>query len=257
MSKNAGPAGTGLIPPGAEPPQPEVDDPDDLEQVDLLDEEPPPAVPEDLDIDGDPPVGEIEEETPEDEEPDGPIDLEVFAQQIEERMQRRFDKAISKIQRRRAEREEPDDEEEPEDEEPPAARSRRPVRRNVDTTAVRVMVRDAIDDRIDANRREERRAVKTVLDRIVPVVDWDEVDDPGDFVDELVEALSSTATGLVRVGSDRKVAQLRHSGMLPKRSPQPEGTPQPSRTLVGTQVAKGAARAQRKWPSGTRRLHER
>jgi hypothetical protein len=233
-----------------------------------------PEVPPVLDdslIDAPPPVvgeGEGDDDVVDE---DGTIDPDEFARLIEERVQKRFDKAISKALRRMGGgrvggADDPDDGD-PEDDDPPGqpagappAQRRRPARRStIDTTSVRVLARDAIEDHLERAGRNEQRAVKAIVDRIAPHIDWESVDDPGEFVEDLVKSLASQAQDLVKTGSDRKVAQLRQMGALPAAAGQPAGGPAPIQGggTAASQVAKGASRARIRWPEGKRSLHGR
>jgi hypothetical protein len=181
---------------------------------------------------------------------------------VEERLQKRFDRSVSKIRRRLQEQyrdaDDPDDDDESgdDDEEHPPPRSRRPARssgRRSDVTSIRMLARDRLADEMERSGSAERAAVKKVLDTVVPYVDWRSVDQD-DVIDELVEKLSGTAKDLVRIGSERKVRQLRTMGALPPASSQPGGATRGGTRDAASQMNRGKALAEQRYPDGRRRL---
>jgi len=265
----SGPAGTGLIPPGVRgtDPEEEVDDLDD-------DQEDP-----DDDIDSVPPVHEEDRDEDDDDadDDDGGDPEAVDAQverivtarlaQLEQTMQRRFDRAVSR-QRKTLERQyaaqaagaadDDDDEDDDEPDPPPRSKKRRPAQRqgrSADVTSIRLLARDQIADELADAGKAERARVKRLIDTILPAVDWNEVD-PDEFVPVLISELRETTQELVKAGSDRKVAQLRRMGHLPNRQGQPSsGGARSGKNDAESAMEKGASVAARRFPKGKRRLY--
>jgi hypothetical protein len=273
---HAGPQGTGMIPPGAEQPTNTgpVDDTQE-EQVPQTEE-----LPSDDEIDAVPPV---EDDTPEPESDDDVTEpvaeededddrLNQALTALEDRVQKRFDRAVSRITRRLEDRlqddddddddEEDDEEQDDEEKKPRRAKRRQPQRRPVpvdrrSVTLVRSLARDTINDEMDRSGAQERKAVKAIVDHVLQVVDLKQVDDEQEFVEDLVTKVRDQVTGMVKVGSDRKVAHLRQMGLLAQRQGQPATRRQADNGSPTTAMAKGARRAQARWPGGTRSLSGR
>jgi len=260
MAGKAGPAGSGLIPPASGS---RKDDDTDLDRD--QDESS-----EDEDIDGVPPVEDEDDGDDDLDEDDGDgIDLDEVERRIEQRLeqkfQRRFDKAVSKARRnlerqyesRQSTRDEDDDDDDDDEAGSPPPRKRRQVQRrsrNVDVTSIRILARDMVSDQMTGTGSQERKVVKSVLDAVLPMVDWSLADEE-DFVADLVERLSTASVELVKTGSDRKVAQLRRMGALPERKGQPSGQASSGgRGTLEKAMRKGAAAAQERFPDGKRRL---
>jgi len=270
---SAGPAGSGLLPPQSRstiapiggPPDPDDEEDTPLEQDDTADQND--QIDDDL-IDSDPPpddddTDDAEEEDGQDESAED-MERRITAS-VEARMQKRFDRAISKIGRRLNDRyrdsdrsDDDDDDDDDRDETPPAPKRRRQRQSNhrSDVTTIRMLARDRITDEMEHSGTAERAAVKKVIDTVVPYVDWSAVDQD-DVIDELVEQLSVTATGLIRLGSERKVRQLRNMGALPPASAQPGRNGTTSRKDPVSQMNRGKALAEKRYPGGTRHLGRR
>lgn len=250
MGRNAGPVGSGLIPPAVS----KIDD--DEEELGVEDQ-------------GDDDDLEDDDLDPDGGQGDGDEGEDRFAEALrkaEENMQRRFDRAVTKIQKRLEERyagagsaADDDEEDDGEEEEaPPKGRapqrqvSRR--RQGSDVTTIRLMARETVADEMDGAGREERKSVKSVLDAVLPLIDWSRVEDEAEVVEELVGKLKGVTEDLVKTGADRKVAQLRRSGRLPQRPGQPGSVQGSSGTGLGQKMQKGAAVAAERFPNGQRRL---
>jgi len=267
--RNAGPAGAGLLPPGlGGNADDELEERDGTEGGDPADDE--------LDLEGVPPVDEGEDDEDEDGS-DGEGDdenrresLEEIERRLEATFQKKFDRAISKavrnLERKNGTRHVIENEEEEEDSHgpDPVDSARRPARRSdrggssSSVTSIRLLARDVISDEMDDAGKQERIAVKKVVDQIVPLVNWDLVDDESEFVEELVGSLKSVASDLVKTGSDRKVAQLKKAGVLQQRPGQPGSVPNTgAKTQVARKLEQGAAAAGRRFPQGSRSLHSR
>jgi hypothetical protein len=245
------PVGTGLVPPGVTPgtlpplnttrgdadEQPEQTDPQSTEVVDPT-----------VDVDGVPPIseGEPSDSAGENEEDDGFIDPAQFRREIIDEVQRRFDRAVSRLTRT------PPAAPAAGGTEPPPGQAPRGEQSHVDTTAIRLLARDRLADLMDGSGPPERRTVKELLDRVLPVVDWTRIDDQDEYITDLATAMSAAADSLVKVGSDRKVAQLRTGGLLPPATGQPG--PGPGGTSPAQAMSKGVAAAKRRFPDGRRRL---
>ena len=260
-----------MIPPGAEVP---TQTPDDEQESQAPETE---ELPSEDDIDAVPPVeDQPEEDADDDVEPvEGEDDDDRLTQALtalEDRMQRRFDRAVSRVTRRLEDRlqdddddtDDDDDEDEEEDDDkkkrrqPRRQQQRRPApvdRRSV--TLVRSLARDTINDEMDRSGTQERKAVKAIVDHVLQVVDLQQVDDEQEFVEDLVTKVRDQVTGMVKVGSDRKVAHLRQMGLLAKREGQPPTRRPADNGSATTAMAKGARRAQNRWPGGTRSLSGR
>lgn len=266
--RNAGPAGSGLLPPGV------GDNTDD----ELEERGEPGGGSADDDLEGVPPVvGEEDDDTEVDEDDEEGGDegesresLDEIERRLEEKFQRKFDRAVSKmsrnLERKNGARRQPDledEEEEPRGQRPvdSARRSARGGDRGGNSssvTSIRLLARDVISDEMDDSGKQERIAVKKVVDQIVPLVNWELVDDESEFVEELVGNLKAVASDLVKTGSDRKVAQLKKAGVLQQRPGQPgSASPQGSRGQVAKKLEQGAAAAGRRFPQGSRSLHSR
>lgn len=259
---SAGPAGSGLIPPnpsgvppvrnGIEAPPPDPDDDDrDILDEDAIDAPPPPDDDEDEDHEDDGGSDESAEEME-----------ERITRAVEERLQKRFDRSVSKIRHRLQEQyretDDPDDDDEHDDDDGdnPPPRPRRQVHRSgrrSDVTSIRMLARDRLTDEMERSGSAERAAIKKVLDTVVPYVDWRSVDQD-EVIDELVEQLSGTAKDLVRIGSERKVRQLRTMGALPPASSQPGGAARGGTRDTASQMNRGKALAERRYPEGKRHL---
>jgi len=219
---NAGPTGAGLIPPTAGGPQDPPADPE-------VDVQPPAPDPEDrsdddVDLTGLPPVDDAEDPDGEDPEDDDPeVDIEEIERRVEERLQRRFDKAITKITRRlESQYRQPDPDPDEEEEEPPAPRQRqRPApRRSGDSIALRTLARDRLADEMATSGRSAQIAAKKALDAIVPHLREEDADE---VIDDVVAALAGSAGDLIKIGSDRKVRQLQGLGLIPQTTTQQNG----------------------------------
>lgn len=257
--RRSGPTGSGLIPPVTGSGDPGTDD-DQNDTDDVVDE----------DIDGLPPLDEGDEEDADGDEDDESqedlADLENrVAARLEQQFQARFDRAVSKMRRNlerqlgnRSTRESAElDEDDDEDEgNPPPRKRRRPQGqpKSVDVTSIRLLARDMVSDRMAQNSSVERAAVKSVLDAVLPAVNWSQVDED-DFVSDLVETLAKASGDLVRSGSDRKVAQLRRMGIVSERKGQPSGGgSRQASTSFAKAMKKGADAAEARFPNGERRL---
>jgi hypothetical protein len=260
----AGPAGSGLIPPiaggnqsppnGGAPPPPDDNDQHDSLDEDLIDSPPPPDDDDDDDDHDDDGDGS-DRESPEEME-------ERITRAVEERLQKRFDRAISKTRRRLEEQyrsadDSGDDDDDDDDggEHPPPRTRRRSDRssRRSDVTSIRMLARDRLSDEMERSGSAERTAVKKVIDTVIPYVDWRSVDQD-DVIDELVESLSGTASDLIRIGSERKVRQLRTMGALPPASSQPGGAQRGGQRDTAAQMQRGKSLAEQRYPDGKRRL---
>lgn len=269
MAGNAGPNGSGLLPPG-------VGEPSDEETEERDENEGASGGGEELDLEGVPPVErdeDDEEEDGEDEEDDDESrrdSLEEIERRLEEKFQKKFDRAVSKavrnLERKNGARKSPRVEEEEEDTDD--NRSVRPARHSAggsgsrsdspNVTSIRLLARDVISDEMEESGKQERMAVKKVVDQIVPLVNWELVDDESEFVETLVDNLKGVASDLVKTGSDRKVAQLKKAGVLQQRPGQPGSAPQSgNRGQVAKKLEQGAAAAGRRFPQGSRSLHSR
>lgn len=225
---------------------------------------PPPApdpavVPDDADIDSVPPppleAGDTDGDDPDDEY----IDPEAFRQSILDEMQTRFDRSISKVVRRMQKGQTPSptggggsgDDPDDGDSPPPAPR---PGARQVDTKSIRTYARSVLNDAMEGQGRVEKQAIRDILDGVVATTNWASVDDEEEYVEELVERLTTTTQALIKIGSDRKVAQLRASGRLPQLATQPGQAQTGAAHSAQTGMAKGAATAKQRWPGGRRRM---
>jgi len=271
--RSAGPAGSGLIPPSVaprkeEPPAPPTDETPPADQPPAP-EQPEVEQPVDVDpelIDGVPPVDDgHDDDGGGDDDGEGFIDPEEFAREIEDRIQRRFDKAITKLTRKlesqpSRDHDDPDGDDGDDGDGNPAPR--RSIRRRspqVDTSSMRILARDTVEDLLASAGRQEKAATKQILDRVIPAIDWSRVDDDVEFVEELVKTIADRSTELVKAGSDRKVAQLRRAGLIPQTpNGQPAGGPSGAGTRgTPSKMQAGASRAAARWPSGKRRLGAR
>lgn len=270
MPRNAGPAGSGLLPPGVGGNTDEGDEERDENEGGAPGDD-------ELDLDGVPPVVRGEDDDDEDgddnddegDEGEGQDSLADVEARLEAKFQKKFDRAISKavrnLERKNGARRPADsDEEEDGNDGPagaPAGRSSRGGDRggsSPNVTSIRLFARDVISDEMDGSGKQERIAVKKVIDQIVPLVNWDLVEDETEFVEELVGNLKGVASDLVKTGSDRKVAQLRKAGVLQQRPGQPGSAPQSgNRGQVARKLEQGAAAAGRRFPGGSRSLHSR
>jgi len=244
------------------PPDADVDeDQDPTEDVDSDTDE------DEDDLDDAPPVDEDDEEDDQDEnedeeDDDDAVDLNEFEARILDQVQRRFDRAVSRISRNlqsaNTDADDDDEDDDDEDDEPKGKskkRRQRTARRQVDPSAIRLLARDRIADEMEKAGSAERKAVKAIVDKVVPHIDWESVGDQDEFVEDLVQTLKGTADNLVRTGSDRKVNQLRRLGKIPPKSTQPgsKGNSGSGKTPT-QQMKKGAAVAKARWPEGKRRL---
>jgi hypothetical protein len=235
----ANPNGTGLIP-GDDDDQDQDDVGNDTDDTtdDDIDAPPPPD-----DTDGD--------DENDDDQDDGGEDLEARFNAFEERMQKRFDRAITKAvqnaQRSAPQLKGQDDNDGDDDQKQrPAGRS------SVPTSTVRLLIRDRLSEELEGTGQAERRATRAILDAVVPHVQWDE-DDAEDKVDELAKTVAEQAKLLVNAGSERKVKQLRGMGLLPERKGQPAASSgKTTQGDVNTSMKKGQDKAKLRWPEGRR-----
>lgn len=258
MARNSGPTGAGLIPPQAggapsDPPQDtDVDDHDD----DLGPSGDENDGGEDVDLTGVPPVDDADEDD-DDDTVDG-VDIAEIERRVEERLQRRFDRAISKATRRlQSQQRQPDpadddDHDDDDDDTPPPRQERRqPSRRREsqrrsDSIALRSLARDRLEDEMSTSGRSAQIAVKRALDSIIPHLREEDADD---VIDDVVAALAGTAGDLIKIGSDRKVRQLQGLGMLPTTPTQQNGGSSGRRkTDPATAMRRGAAIAAERHP---------
>lgn len=246
-----------MIPPGVVP-QGVVEDP---EGGDPPQSDPDPEViaPVDDDLEGVPPVpdGDLEQPPggsgadPDDEYEE--IDPDEFRQGILDEVQKRFDRSISRLVRKGTLRLDqpgtpPGEGGNGGGETPPPTQSRQ-----VDALSIRSYARSCLNDAMEGAGKTEKQAVRKVLDNLVAHVDWSTVDDEEEYVEQLVEDLTKTSSALIKVGSDRKVQQLQASGVLPRRVQQPGQAAAPTHSAQ-TGMAKGAAVAKKRWPTGRRRM---
>lgn len=227
-----------------------------------------------IDIDGPPPVdegGSEEEGSDSDDDQDGQSDesdieqrLQQFENDLMDKVQRRFDKAISKALKNVSTDSQSgksgDDEDDDDDSEPPS-RERRTSQseRKPDTRSMKVLARDLVADEMESAGSTERKAVKELVDELIPLVDWNSVEDEEETLSNMVSRLSQRSEELIRTGSDRKVSQLRKGGYLPDRGNggQPAGSPTGSSTASPalSQMQRGEQTAQSRWPEGKRSIH--
>jgi len=292
----AGSQGTGLMPPGAasdddtdkstKPPgipmagfQPDDDDDDDADDQGAGTAPPAGDQQQEIDpglIDGAPPADDVDDD--DDGTGGGTGEGQDFAAAVaamEDRMQKRFDKAVSKAVRNAMRKTgatggssaPPDDGDDDDDEtgdgqgqgQPPKPRGRRPAQAvgASDIRTIRLLVKDQIDEALEGKGKAERRAVRDIVDEIVPLIDWQAVDDEDEVVESLIGTVTEKVELLVRTGSDRKVKQLRGLGLIPEA---PNGQAgghaggQRRQQPVAADMQKGAQRAAARWPKGRRRM---
>lgn len=255
--RNAGPTGAGLIPPEsggshAEGEGTEIDI-DDVVDVDDGDQ----GDPAEVDIDAVPPPEDVHDDD-EDDDDDDPQDIAEIERRVEARLQKRFDRAITKVTRRlESQYQQPDPVDDVDDEDdPPAPPQRRrqtpSTQRRSDAIALKSLARDRLNDEMASSGTAEKAAVKKVLDTVIPHLGLSG-DDGEDVIDDLVTALAGTAGDLIKIGSDRKVRQLRTMGLIPESARQPAGGGSTRKVDAATSMRKGAAIARDRYPEGRRR----